>query len=392
MAGPSSAMKIKSLETIVIELPRRTSYTWRSLQVPIGKYVVLRIETTDGIVGLGEAPAILSWGGEYGRYYGEDPAIVCHLLNNLIAPMLVGANPLDVKAILADLDVNVRGYPYTKAMVESALLDIVGRALEVPVYQLLGGAMRKSIPLCHSIGIASPEEMAKEAEQVAADGIVWMQVKIPGVPEVDLKIVTEVRRAVGSQVTIFPDVNRGYKDSKTAIMSVRAMHEHAGIHAIEQPVEGLGAMAQVAKTVDIPVIVDEGCWSPQDAMEIAKCGGADLISIYFTKSGGMLRSMQIGTVAQAAGLPVNVNGSLEGGVGNAANLHLAAALEAQMWPAIITVNTLAGREQTKVAGVFYTDDIITEPFEYSKGHLMVPEKSGLGIELDPKKVSKYRVA
>jgi muconate cycloisomerase len=385
-------MKITRLETMVIELPRRTSYTWRSLQTPIGKYVILRVETDDGIVGLGEAPAILSWGGEHGRYYGEDPTIVCHLVKNCIAPMLEGANPFDVKAILTRLDVEVRGFPYTKAMIESALLDIAGRALGVPVYQLLGGAIRKTIPLCHSVGIASPEDAAREAEQVAADGVRWLQVKIPGEPETDLAIVKAVRRAIGKDATIFPDVNRGYKDSKTAILSIQAMSEQAGISAIEQPVEGLSSMARVARAVDIPVIVDEGCWSPHDAMEIAQHSGADVISIYFTKSGGLLRSIQIGTVAQAAGLPVNVNGSLEGGVGNASNLHLAAALEGAMWPAIITVNTLAGRQQTKVAGVFYTDDIITEPFEYAQGCLKVPDKPGLGVELDPKKVKKYRVA
>ena len=61
-----------------------------------------------------------------------------------------------------------------------------------------------------------------------------------------------------------------------------------------------------------------------------------------------------------------------------------------MLPGVITVNTLAGREQTKVGGVFYTDDIITEPFEYADGNLMVPEGPGLGIELDPDKVEKYR--
>jgi muconate cycloisomerase len=385
-------VKIKRLETIVIELPRRTSYTWRSLKVPIGKYVVLSVETDDGIVGLGEAPAILSWGGEHGRYFGEDPDTVCYLINKVIAPVIIGADPSDVKQILSKLDEEVRGYPYAKAMLESALLDIVGRVLGVPVYQLLGGAVRKTIPLCHSIGIADPADMAKEAEQVSFDGLNWMQVKIPGVPEIDLKIVSEVRRAVGDKAVIFPDVNRGYKDSKTAILSINAMRERANIAAIEQPVEGLSAMARVAGAVDIPVIVDEGCWSAQDAMEIVRAGGADVISIYFTKSGGMLRSMNIGAVAHAAGLPVNVNGSLEGGVGNAANLHLAAALEGQMWPAIITVNTLTGREQTRVAGVFYTDDIIAEPFEYSKGHLTVPQKPGLGIELDPDKVRKYRVA
>lgn len=384
-------MKITNLETLVIELPRRTSYTWRSLQVPIGKYVVLRVETNEGIVGLGEAPAILSWGGEHGRYYGEDPVIVCYLVKNVIAPMLLGADPMDARAILARLDVDVRGFPYTKAMIESALLDIAGRSLGVPVYQLLGGAMRREIPLCHSVGIAEPGEMAKEAEQAVADGVRWLQIKIPGLPERDLAIVKEVRRAVGDGISIFPDVNRGYKTSKAAVLSIQQMREAAGIIAIEQPVEGLMSMAKVASAVDVPVIVDEGCWSAQDALEIVRLGGADLLSIYFTKSGGMFRSMQIGTIAQSAGLPVNVNGSLEGGVGNAANLHLVAALEGEVWPAIITVNTLAGREQTKVAGVFYTDDIITEPFEYANGSLRVSDRPGLGVELDPKKVEKYRV-
>jgi muconate cycloisomerase len=150
-------------------------------------------------------------------------------------------------------------------------------------------------------------------------------------------------------------------------------------------------MAQVARVVEVPVIADEGCWTPQDAMEIVKRAAADVLSIYFTKAGGLLRSMQIGAVAEAAGLPVNVNGSLEGGVGNAANLHLGVALGGTVLPGVITVNTLAGREQTKVGGVFYTDDVITEPFEYADGALKVPNKPGLGIELDGKKVEKYRV-
>ena len=96
-------------------------------------------------------------------------------------------------------------------------------------------------------------------------------------------------------------------------------------------------------------------------------------------------------LAFAAGMPVNVNGSLEAGVGNAANLHLAAALEGQVFPAVIAVTTLCGREQTRVGGVFYTDDIITEPFAYRDGHLRLPDGPGLGVELDPKKIAQYRI-
>jgi muconate cycloisomerase len=384
-------MKITGLETIVIELPGRSSYTWRSLQVPIGRYVILKVHTDDGVTGLGEAPAILSWGGEHGRYFGEDPGIVCYLIRECFAPMLDGADPFAVKTILAQADVDIRGYPYTKAMIESALFDIMGRSLGVPVYQLLGGAVRKEIPLCHSVGVAPPEDAAKEAAQVVEDGIRWLQIKVPGEPKEDLAIVKAIRRQVGADVTIFPDINRGYKAVKTAINSVKAMQAEADIAAVEQPVEGFDAMAAVSRAVEVPVIVDEGCWTPQDAVEVVKRASADVISIYFTKAGGLIRSMEIGAVARAAGLPVNVNGSLEGGVGNASNLHLAAALEGSVLPGVITVNTLAGREQTKVGGVFYTDDVITEPFEYADGCLKVPDGPGLGVDLDPEKIEKYRV-
>ena len=190
-------MKIINLETIIFQLPGRSSYTWRSLQIPIGRYVVLKMETDEGITGLGEAPAILSWGGEHGRYFGEDPEIVCHVVDGYLAPILMGADPFSVKTILARMDEDIRGFPYTKAMVESALLDIVGRALGVPVYQLLGGAVRKEIPVCHSVGVAPPDEAAKEAAQVLEDGIRTMQIKVPGEPKRDLEIVKAIRRAVG---------------------------------------------------------------------------------------------------------------------------------------------------------------------------------------------------
>jgi len=384
-------MKITGFETTVIELPNRSSYSWRSLQVPIGRYVILKVTTDAGITGLGEAPCILSWGGEHGRYFGEDPHIVSYLTNQCFAPMLIGEDPRAIKQLFPRMDREVRGYPYTKAMIESALLDIVGKHAGVPVYQLLGGAVRTRVEICHSVGIAPPADAAREAAQVAADGIRWMQIKVPGEPGEDLKIVKAIRQAVGDDVNIFPDINRGYLNAKDAINSINAMRDGAGIMAVEQPVEGISAMARITQAVDIPVIVDEGCWSPQDAMEIVKRGSADVLSIYFTKAGGLIRSMEIGAIGRAAGLPVNVNGSLEGGVGNAANLHLSAALEGEVLPGVITVNTLEGREQTKVGGIFYTDDVITEPFKYEDGFLEVPDGPGLGIELDEEKMAKYRV-
>ena len=92
-------MKITAIEPIVLRLPNRSSYTWRSLEVSIGHYVILKITTDAGITGLGEAPAIMSWGGEHGRYFGEDPGVICHLLTNYIEPMLIGQDPHDLKPL-----------------------------------------------------------------------------------------------------------------------------------------------------------------------------------------------------------------------------------------------------------------------------------------------------
>lgn len=384
-------MKIVRAKILVVELPRRSAYTWRSLQVPIGEMTLLRLETDTGIVGLGEAPAIMSWGGEHGRYFGEDSETIVHVMGRYVWPALRGSNPFDAKSLLARLDIDVRGHVYAKAMLESALLDIAGKVLGTPVYQLLGGALRRWIPVCHSVGIASPEDAADSALRAVEEGIGHLQIKVPGVPAEDLAIVRSIRKAIGDGPRIFPDVNRGYRDAKTAIASANAMKSEADIAGIEQPVEGRDLMARVTGELDIPVIVDEGCWSPHDAYEVAQRRIADVISIYYTKAAGLHRAMQIGTIAHAAGLPVNVNGSLETGIGNAANLHLCAALEGTVLPAVTTVTTLEGREQNRHGGVFYTDDIVTEPFRYRDGMLEIPDRPGLGVDLDAEKVEKYLI-
>jgi muconate cycloisomerase len=85
-----------------------------------------------------------------------------------------------------------------------------------------------------------------------------------------------------------------------------------------------------------------------------------------------------------------VNGSHETGVGNAANLHLVASTAAVTEAGVFPVTTIEGKEQTTMAGKMYLDDIITQPFEYRDGNLIVPSGPGLGIELDEEKVARYR--
>ncbi|MDP7489848.1 MAG: enolase C-terminal domain-like protein, partial [Arenicellales bacterium] len=285
-------MKITRLETIVVDLPNRwEGYGWHGLQIPIGNYVILRIETDSGIVGLGEAPVLPDWGGEHGRYYGEDTVTAAHVIDKYFASILIGADPLNISKLLRQLDIPLKGHKSAKSAVDLALHDIAGKSMGVPVYQLLGGAMRKQAAICHSVGIASPEFAATEAAGTAADGIMTMQIKVEGIPDEDCAIIEAIRVAIADEVDIFPDINQGYSNPKMAINAIRAMEE-LGICAVEQPVEGRRPMARVTAAVNVPVWTDEGVWSPYDAMEVVRQESADAISIYYSKSGGLQQAME----------------------------------------------------------------------------------------------------
>jgi muconate cycloisomerase len=160
---------------------------------------------------------------------------------------------------------------------------------------------------------------------------------------------------------------------------------------MEQPVEGIDRMAEVARRVDTAIMADESAWTAQDVLEIARKSAADIISIYTTKPGGMFKAKHVAAVAQAAGLPCNVNGSVETGVGNAANVHLAASTGVVTYASVVPVSTPKEKAGKNIAGIYYSDDIVTEPFVYDNGDVIVGTKPGLGIELDEGKLKYYRI-
>jgi muconate cycloisomerase len=233
------------------------------------------------------------------------------------------------------------------------------------------------------------EEATAEAAAAVAEGIRTIKIKVGRSEEYDVRIVRDVRETVGDSVDIVVDANQGWPTPKYAVRILRQMHEYR-IRYAEQPVEGIARMAQIARAVDVPIMADESAWTPQDVLEIVERGAADMISLYTTKPGGLFKAKKVAAVAEAAGLPLNVNGSHETGVGNAANLHLVASTAAVTEAGVFPVTTVEGREPTQMAGKMYLDDIVTEPFEYRDGNLVVPSRPGLGIELDEDKVARYR--
>ena len=383
-------MKITEIETIPIKLPTRRIHQWASLTTPIGVYVIVKIITDDGWTGLGEAPVLKDWGGDYMKYYGETPQTTAHVVNDILAPAIVGQDPRAIGMIHNAMDKAIKGYPYAKAALDMALYDLSGKALDAPAYQLLGGCYRRRITVAHSIGLMEIEKAVEEALQVKAEGIKTVKLKGGQAPKRDIELVQQMRIALGPDIQITVDANQGYATPKVAVRTIKAMEEY-GIQFMEQPVEGIDAMAVVAQSVDTPIMADESAWTPQDVLEIVRKKAADIISLYTTKPGGLFKAKKVAAVAEAAGLRCNVNGSVETGIGNAANLHLAASTAVASLACVVPVSTPMGKGKKGIAGIYYTDDLITAPFEYADGEIIVPDKPGLGIELDEEKLEKYRL-
>jgi L-alanine-DL-glutamate epimerase-like enolase superfamily enzyme len=385
-------MRITAVETIPIALPVRREWKWRGLGGELGRWVIVRLSTDEGLVGLGEATPLPDWGGDFNRYAGETPVTVMHIVRDLLAPLLVGRDPFDVERTVADMDTTVRGHTYAKAALEMALFDLQGKATNRPVYELLGGRVREGIPIAHMIGIMAQAEAVDEAHAAAEDGCSAYQIKGMGDLKRDTSVVSALREALGEGVLLRLDANQGYygAGAKAATEAVRRLEE-AGIDLIEQPTMGLREMAQVRANVRVPVIADESCWQANDVLDLVAANAADALSVYVAKAGGFLGAQKVAAFAQAHDLPCDVNGSLESGVGNAASVHLAVAMPAITLPAVIPVSSPAGRNPTSAAGRYYEDDIVSEPFRYEKGLLYAPAGPGLGIELDEERLEAFRL-
>src|SRR2546429_126923 len=188
-------MKITSIETIPIRLPTRRVHQWASLTTPIGVYVIIRLHTDEAVVGLGEAPVLKDWGGDHGKYYGETPQTTAHIINDILAPALTGQDPRRIEAVHALMDKSVKGYPYCKAAIDAALYDVVGKAMNVPVYQLLGGCFRDRVPIAHSLGLMEIENAVEEALKAKGEGVKTIKLKGGVDPKRDVELIRQMRKA-----------------------------------------------------------------------------------------------------------------------------------------------------------------------------------------------------
>lgn len=382
-------MKIRSIEASAFRLPHRRSFKWAGLNGELGNFVLVRVTTDTGLVGYGEATPLPDWGGDFGRRSGETLHTVIAMVNDLFAPALLGTDPTAVTAARRKMDRAVVGNNYAKCAIDIALHDLWGKSVGLPIYRLLGGAVRESVPVAHMIGLMPENHALEEATAAAADGVRALQVKGGVDAERDIRLIKNLRRELGTALTLRLDANQGYGHAQPAGRIVARLAE-AGVDLVEQPAEGLAYLAEVTAGATIPIIADESCWDVNDALEVARQRAADCISIYLAKAGGFVGARAVAAVAEAQRMACDVNGSIESAIGNAANVHFALAHAAVSLASVIPINAPSGTHPYSVAGRYYEDDVIREPFPVRDGSILPLDRPGLGIEIDEARLAKYR--
>lgn len=366
-------MNITKVEVIPFGIPIKR-FADAYAEVHRSNAVLVKIYTNDGSVGFGEACA---WEPEF---YGETLESVSSSISKYVAPQIIGMDPLDINHVLSKVDATLARVTCAKEGIDLALFDLAARVLKVPVYTLLNGSFRDKIPIACEIGIDQPEAMATNAQELLKMGVSVIKIKGSHDIDEDIKRVKLVREAIGDQATLRLDPNAHWNTHGT----IRAMKEleACNLEYLEQPIHGLdfNGMAKIRKSIGIPLMADEGIWTPQDVIEIARREAADIINIKISKTCGLLLAKKIEAVAEAVGLPCVVGTEIEPGLSLAAKLHLAASMR----------NLPFACEFTELS--LLQASVLKQKIEIEDGFVRVPKGVGFGVDVDEDSLMRHAIS
>lgn len=310
-------MRILRVEAWPVRMRLEEPYTIAYETVTEAVNVFVRVVTSGRVVGYGCAAP------DEG-VTGETPVGTLRALEDTVAPMLQGVDPLRPALHVERLRKLLSANPSVLAAVDMALLDVLGKRAGLPVWRLLGGfrsCMRTSV----TVGILPERETVEAALRWKARGFHSIKLKGGKDPVEDALRVMAVRKAVGNGVELRFDANQGF----TFDQSVAFVHatRRAKLSLVEQPTPKgePDLLGRVTDAVHLPIMADESLISLRDAFRIARRGLADMVNVKLMKVGGISEALQVNAVARAAGLEVMVGCMDEATLAIAAGLHFALA-------------------------------------------------------------------
>jgi L-Ala-D/L-Glu epimerase len=321
----------------------------------------IRVETDQGLIGMGECSA-------FPPIVGETQA-TCFEMAKEFAALWKNKNALDIPARLKELDDYTAYNATVKSAFDMALYDLAARHAGVPLYKFLNGH-KKPLETDLTIGISEPEKMAATAVEFKNKGVRIIKIKLGTDGETDLRRVQMIRNAVGDSIRLRIDANQGW-DFQTASDVLLKMGE-LNIEFCEQPLRRWNdaLMPKLRNHSPVKIMADESVFDHHDALRLLQAGACDYVNIKFAKSGGIMEAIRINSICEEYGIPCMMGGMLESRLALTAFAHFALAHHNIQFYDMDTC-LLGHRADPVLDGVRY------------KGYFLeVPDKPGIGADID----------
>jgi L-alanine-DL-glutamate epimerase-like enolase superfamily enzyme len=370
-------MKITDVVATPISMKLKEPRWWGTMASPSIGCIIVEVKTDEGIIGLGEA-------GFSSMYWPSVGPIIAQTLK----PLVLGEDPLLIEHLFTKMHRTTHGWgrrgfqTYAVSGIEIALWDILGKVSGLPVWRLLGG-FQQSIPAYWAPCLKPAKVIAKEAEGAVKAGFQAIKLRVGLGLEEDLKIVKSVRRAVGEKVALMVDANMAY-DYRTAVamaeqfleLGVRWLEEPIATHSLTQYIE---EHARLNEATDMPLAGGESLFTRWEFVEVLHQRAFDVVQPDAVSVGGIGETKKIAAMASSYNIPCvpHIACSSVAGIGFAANLHIIGSLD----------NALYVEYDAYESPI--REELFQEPIKAEKGIVRMPEKPGLGLELNRKALPKY---
>ncbi|MEM7427517.1 MAG: mandelate racemase/muconate lactonizing enzyme family protein [Pseudomonadota bacterium] len=338
-------------------------YTMANARVTALDTTVVEIRTDKGLTGWGETCPV-------GPTYQPSHALGARAALEEMAPGLIGAKVDGPRPVRALMDGRLNGHNYAKAAIDIAVFDLIGKKLGVRVCDLLGGALMEKVPSYYATGVGDPDEIARIAEEKAAEGYPRLQIKVGGRPvDLDIETIRKVYERVGNAVRLAVDGNRGW----TTRDLLRVSRECPEIpFVIEQPCNTIDEIAAVRSQISHAIYLDEATEDLNTVLRAVSMGVCDGFGLKVTRLGGLSSMAAVRDICAARAMPHTCDDAWGGDIIAAACTHIGATVE----PRLLEGVWLA---QPYIEGHY--DD--ANGIHIEAGHIAVPEGPGLGIVPDP---------
>ncbi len=331
-------------------------------------FLLVRVVSADGREGFGEVSATPLWSG-------EDALSAEHFIRTVLTPCLIGQPLDDVAALERRMELALAANWFTRSGVSMALWDLHARTRDLPLADVLGGVVRRSVPVKMSVS-GDDERLRQTLSAARARGFTAYKVKVGLGVAADLRRVALARELAGEDF-LACDANGGWTadDARRALPRLAEL----GVVFLEQPVatDDLAAMARCRGS--LPVVADESVFGPRDLEQVVQAGAADAVSVYIGKAAGPARAVALARRAADNGLGVVIGSNGEFGVGAAAQLHVACALpHLAPWPHDV------------IGAHYYTEDVLEVPLDNDGKRAVLPAGPGLGVRPRPDLLERFR--